>query len=115
MAAQQALQSERAWRARAAEGSWAREGPEIEALKAAKVELAELLAEADEVRLASKQASAQLTHQLEGAQAEHARLGGTRATPVAQAQQEPAPTVSPQRTGWRRLAGTRSDDANPFA
>ena len=115
VAAQQALQSERAWRARAAEGSWAREGPEIEALKAAKVELAELLAEADEVRLASKQASAQLTHQLEGAQAEHARLGGTRATPVAQAQQEPAPTVSPQRTGWRRLAGTRSDDANPFA
>ncbi|CAK9005371.1 unnamed protein product [Durusdinium trenchii] len=84
VAAQQALQSERAWRARAAEGSWAREGPEIEALKAAKVELAELLAEADEVRLASKQASAQLTHQLEGAQAEHARLGGTRATPVAQ-------------------------------
>ena len=108
VAAAQALQSERL-RAQDAQGSWARDGPEVEALKMAKVELAELLAEADEVRLQSKHISAQLTHQLEGAQAEHARLGGK----MMMTQQEP---VSPgQRTGWRRLAAARSDDANPFA
>lgn len=59
--------------------AWARDGPEIEALKAAKVELAELLAEADEVRLNARRESAQLAHQLEGAEAENFRLGGSMA------------------------------------
>ncbi|CAJ1331437.1 unnamed protein product [Effrenium voratum] len=83
--------------------SWARDGPEIDALKAAKVELAELLAEADEVRLRSRRESAQLEHQLEGAQAEHARLRQA---------DSPMEGEANLRGPWRRLA--RSDD-NPFA
>eukprot|EP00434_Breviolum_minutum_P021025 symbB.v1.2.018548.t1/scaffold1479.1/size116273/7 len=110
VAANQALQAERAAAAAVDNGSWARDGPEIDALKAAKVELAELLAEADEVRLRSRRESAQLAHQLEGAQAEHARLGGKMT-------QEDVRVASPgqPRTVWRRLANARSEESNPFA
>lgn len=111
VAASQALQAERARAQEVQNGSWARDGPEVDALKAAKVELAELLAEADEVRLRSRRESAQLAHQLEGAQAEHARLGGKMTA------QEEVRTASPgrPRTVWRRLANARSEESNPFA
>eukprot|EP00435_Cladocopium_sp_Y103_P068305 s1179_g31.t1 len=111
VAASQALQAERARAQEVQNGSWARDGPEVDALKAAKVELAELLAEADEVRLRSRRESSQLAHQLEGAQAEHARLGGKMTA------QEEVRTASPgrPRTVWRRLANARSEESNPFA
>ncbi|CAE7444765.1 unnamed protein product [Symbiodinium natans] len=101
--------------------SWARDGPEIEALKAAKVELAELLAESDEVRLRSRRESAQLAHQLEGAEAENLRLGGSGARRTAQdarplndgSMVSPStPSQGSRQPVWKRW--TARDD-NPFS
>lgn len=55
-------------------GGWARTGPETEALKDAKVALAEILAELDEVRLQSRREAAQLQKEIETTQAESMQL-----------------------------------------
>lgn len=65
---------ERAERQASREGAWAREGPETEALKAAKLELAEILGAADEARLVARREAAQLTRELEATRAEGERL-----------------------------------------
>lgn len=64
----------RAERQATREGAWAREGPETEALLAAKMELAELLTSADEARLKARREQAQLTRDIEAAREEQARL-----------------------------------------
>lgn len=64
----------RAERQASREGAWAREGPEMEALKLAKMELAELLSARDEVKLRSRREQAQLEREIEAAQGEHIRL-----------------------------------------
>jgi len=56
------------------EGAWAREGPETEALMLAKLELAELLGQHDEVKLRGRQEVADLTIQIATAKAETAEL-----------------------------------------
>eukprot|EP00931_Biecheleriopsis_adriatica_P088623 TRINITY_DN62901_c0_g1_i1.p1 TRINITY_DN62901_c0_g1~~TRINITY_DN62901_c0_g1_i1.p1 ORF type:complete len:375 (+),score=94.12 TRINITY_DN62901_c0_g1_i1:3-1127(+) len=96
--------------------SWARDGPEMEALKAAKVELAEILAESDEVRLQARRESTQLQRQLEGAQAENLRLGGLGEKPAEMAGNSlPCNGSNGQAPGrfrsmWRLLTTARSDD-----
>lgn len=59
------------------EGAWARDGPETEALKDAKIALAEVLSDMDEVRLEAKRETATLQRQLEAEQADRRQLQHT--------------------------------------
>lgn len=105
--------------------SWARDGPETEALKAAKLELAEILAESDEVHLRSRRDTAHLQRQLDSAQAENIRQGGSGvcASPDAAgglpSYSSAAATPGPGRlrSVWRLLTTARSseDQAEGFA
>lgn len=56
------------------DGAWARDGPEMEALKDAKIELAEVLTLVDEARLQSRRELAEMMRNLEDAQAESVNL-----------------------------------------
>jgi len=55
-------------------GAWARDGPETDALKDAKLELAEILSATDEAKLLAKRQSADLRREIELARAEGQRL-----------------------------------------
>lgn len=56
------------------EGAWARDGPETEALKDAKLELAELLSQLDEVKLQARRETVGVQSELEAEQVDHARM-----------------------------------------
>eukprot|EP00929_Paragymnodinium_shiwhaense_P036103 TRINITY_DN19398_c0_g1_i1.p1 TRINITY_DN19398_c0_g1~~TRINITY_DN19398_c0_g1_i1.p1 ORF type:complete len:499 (+),score=138.73 TRINITY_DN19398_c0_g1_i1:96-1592(+) len=81
----EAAKRERAAREANKEGAWAREGPETEALKDAKLALAEALGQMDQVRLEARGEIARLQEALEVAQAEHIslhkRLKGLKESP----------------------------------
>jgi len=62
--------AEKAAREAIREGAWAREGPETEALKEAKVLLAEVLGTLDEVRLQGRREAAALQQEIDSARAE---------------------------------------------
>ncbi|CAK0829998.1 unnamed protein product, partial [Prorocentrum cordatum] len=76
--------------------AWAREGPETEALKDAKVALAEVLADMDQAKLEAKREAAELRRCIEAAEAEKARL--------LQAAEEPYQAPASFRASvWRLL------------
>jgi len=64
----------RAERQASREGAWARDGPEMEALKIAKMELAELWSAGDEAKLRAKKEQAELTRELAAARVENEEL-----------------------------------------
>jgi len=99
-----AFASEKAMKEASRDGGWAREGPEMEALKDAKIALAEVLAELDEVQLQARRETAALQKDFEAAQVESAQL-------QAVAQQDVAPK-SFRTSVWQLLNVTRNGE-NP--
>lgn len=93
----------RAERQASREGAWAREGPEMEALKLAKMELAELLSARDEVKLRSRKEQAQLEREIEAARAENERL--------RRRQEEQAKPKSLRASVQRLFGGARGGEA----
>lgn len=94
--------AERAAREASREGAWAREGPETEALKIAKVALAEVLSAMDEVRLEERREAGDLQRDIEAAQAESGelqRMADIHATPT-----------SFRSSVWRLLTVARGGD-----
>eukprot|EP00446_Apocalathium_sp_SHHI-4_P087360 CAMPEP_0177468148 /NCGR_PEP_ID=MMETSP0369-20130122/18910_1 /TAXON_ID=447022 ORGANISM="Scrippsiella hangoei-like, Strain SHHI-4" /NCGR_SAMPLE_ID=MMETSP0369 /ASSEMBLY_ACC=CAM_ASM_000364 /LENGTH=188 /DNA_ID=CAMNT_0018942315 /DNA_START=12 /DNA_END=574 /DNA_ORIENTATION=- len=71
---QAAAATERAERQATREGAWAREGPETEALKEAKMSLAEILSITDEAQLRARRQKAELQHEIDEAKEENERL-----------------------------------------
>lgn len=110
--------------ARRGPSSWARDGPETEALKLAKVDLALVLSQIDEVRLSAKQQAASLQKEIDAARGERdllreavLRIGGkakgrgsvvgtigTNSYPLA-ADRSGGPTTI-RSSVWRLLAGS---------
>jgi len=68
------MAAEKAAREAMRDGAWAREGPETDALKFAKLECAEVLAAMDEVRLQERRRAAALQREIDAAQVEGAQL-----------------------------------------
>merc|ERR1712083_58369 len=66
--------ADRAAKEASREGSWARDGPETEALKDAKLALAQVLSEIDEARLEAKRGALELQKQIDSAQVERRYL-----------------------------------------
>merc|ERR1712232_204446 len=101
--------AERAAREALRNGAWAREGPETEALKDAKMALAELLAEQDEARMSAKREEKVLQVEIQAAQAESARLKS------AIADQLGPPGQSFRSSVWRllKVAGGGQDPVAP--
>lgn len=97
-----AAAAERAAREASREGAWAREGPETEALKIAKVALAEVLSAMDEVRLEERREAGDLQRDIEVAQAESGEL-------QRMADSHASPT-SFRSSVWRLLTVARGGD-----
>jgi len=80
--------------------AWARDGPETDALKDAKVTLAEVLSQQDEARLQARREAALIQRDVEAAQAERAELR-------AAAERIAAPRQSFRASVWRLLKVAR--------
>jgi len=83
-------------------GAWARDGPETEALKDAKIALAEALGQLDEVRLRGRREIAELQQVIEVAQAENARL----IQQVSDRKLEEHKSIT--KSMWKMLSGSRA-------
>jgi len=97
-----AAAAERAAREASREGAWARDGPETEALKTAKVALAEILGGMDEVRLQERHEAAELQREIEAAQAERAVL--------QRLAEQPPPAKSFGASFWRLVKVARGGE-----
>lgn len=100
-----------------AEGAhcWAREGPETEALKAAKLSLAEVLASMDEVRLKERVEAQDLQKEIDTARTEQHLLKELAALGGRQRLLPPAGDSTARIPFWQRLRGGERARSGPLA